>query len=262
MRVASRSQRRHEQAGGQHRRAAVAGFVRRLAEPGDRLLDALEETWQVGFADVADDLQAPAPSLDDGRQARTQQARTGGHHALDHLAGVGVRDEAIEVERDGLQLGELARQRVEVVGDLALRVVELRVVDRQGGEAADTARQPQLLRREPARALVVEQLDDPDDATAHPQRQADLGAMPAGDEELALHLAEAHVVGVGDHHGLARAHDLAARDELVEVAHAGRAGLLDESLVLESHQQGAARARWARAGRCRRRPSVARRRVA
>jgi len=137
---------------------------------------------------------------------------------------------------------QLARKPVEPCRRAALLVVQARLVEGQGGEAADRVGELDVLGAESPRLAIVEHLDKTDHAVADPQRHAELRAVAVAPEELRLDLAQARIVGRVDDHRPTGGDRQGAGGELVK-----REGATDihvlvglSVLVADQQPQGAA----------------------
>ena len=131
-----------------------------------------------------------------GGDVGLEQVRPGFEHLAHHA---GLVAQAPQLERDLLQRAELARQTLEALRGLPLRVVQMGVVERERGELADRLDELDLLGRVRALRAVVEELDHADDAIASLERHAQLAGLRVLVQQPAFKFVQRPVVGAQDH---------------------------------------------------------------
>ena len=118
---------------------------------------------------------------------------------LEHLTHhAGLVAQPGYLERHLLQGRKLSRDALQTLRAVALRLVEVGVVERQRGELADRLDQTDVGGRVGARRLVVEELDHPDHAVAHLERHAELAGLAVLHQQAALVVAQRRIVATHD----------------------------------------------------------------
>ena len=103
-----------------------------------------------------------------------------------------------DLERDLLQRRELRREALEALRGVALRLVEVGVVEGERGELTDRFDQLDVFGRVRARVLVVEELDHADHSVADLERHAELAGLAVPTQQLALGVVQQRVVEAHD----------------------------------------------------------------